>query len=46
MEGVGAGTLLLCSYMKVWKKREHGWKLLARYVRRISRTTIDSRPPT
>jgi ketosteroid isomerase-like protein len=38
MEGTGAGTLLLCSYMNVWTKRIDGWKLLARYVGRVSRT--------
>ena len=42
IDGEGAGTLLLCSYMNVWTKREDGWKLLARYVGRVSRTTIDS----
>ncbi len=43
MEGAGAGTLLLCSYMNVWTKRENGWKLLARYIGRVSRMVIDSR---
>lgn len=42
MEGAGAGTLLLCSYMNVWTTREDGWKLLARYVGRVSRATIAS----
>jgi hypothetical protein len=41
MEGLGAGTLLLCSYMNVWVRREEGWKLLARYVGRVSRAPID-----
>jgi hypothetical protein len=42
MDGAGAGTLLLCSYMNVWTKREEGWKLLARYVGRVSRAPLDS----
>jgi hypothetical protein len=36
MHGAGAGTLLLCSYMNVWTRRLDGWKLLARYVGRVS----------
>jgi hypothetical protein len=39
MEAV-AGTLLLCSYMNIWTKRADGWKLLARYVGRVSRAPI------
>jgi Domain of unknown function (DUF4440) len=42
MDGLGAGTLLLCSYMNVWTKRADGWKLLARYVGRVSRAPADS----
>jgi len=38
MESTAAGTLLLCSYMNVWARRIDGWKLLARYVGRVSRT--------
>jgi hypothetical protein len=36
MEGAGGGTLLLCSYINVWTWRFDGWKLLARYVGRVS----------
>lgn len=42
MAGAGAGMLLLCSYMNIWTLRENGWKLLARYVGRVSRAPIDS----
>jgi hypothetical protein len=41
MDGPGAGTLLLCSYMNVWTKRADGWKLRARYVGRVSRAPAD-----
>jgi ketosteroid isomerase-like protein len=40
--GLGGGHLLLCSYMNVWTRRADGWKLLARYVGRVSRTPADS----
>ena len=44
MMGAGAGMLLLCSYMNVWTRRADGWKLLARYVGRVSRAPVDSSP--
>jgi hypothetical protein len=40
LDGADAGTLLLCSYMNVWTRRPEGWKLLARYVGRVSRTPV------
>jgi hypothetical protein len=40
MEGVGERILLLCSYMNVWTEKNDGWKLLARYVGRVSRMAV------
>ena len=34
----GAGGLISCSYLNVWKKRPDGWKLIARHVGRSART--------
>jgi Domain of unknown function (DUF4440) len=41
MEGISTGILWLCSYMNVWTRRIDGWKLLARYVGRVSRVATD-----
>jgi hypothetical protein len=44
MDGAGAGTPMLCSYMNVWTRRGDGWKLRARYVGLLSRAPADSPP--
>jgi ketosteroid isomerase-like protein len=32
-----SGTLMICSYLNVWIKRDDRWKLLARHVGQIAR---------
>jgi hypothetical protein len=42
MTGIAPSSLWLCSYMNVWTRRADGWKLIARYVGRVSRAPADA----
>jgi uncharacterized protein DUF4440 len=40
LDGIGSGTLLLCSYMNLWTKRSGVWRMFGRHVGLITRAPV------